>query len=35
MGINHRRGNIGVTEEFLHRPDIVAILQQVGRKGMT
>jgi hypothetical protein len=26
MGIDHRRGDIGMTEEFLHRADIVAIL---------
>jgi len=35
LGVDHRCGDIGVTEEFLHRADVIAILQQVGRKGMT
>ncbi len=32
MGINHRRLDVTVAEEFLHRPDIVAALDEVGRE---
>jgi hypothetical protein len=28
MGINHRRLNIVVPQEFLYRPDVVAALQK-------
>ena len=34
VGVNHRRGDILVPQPLLNRPDIVARLQQVCRKGM-
>jgi len=35
MSVNLRRGNIDMTEHFLHRPQVSATFQQMGRKGMT
>src|SRR5215510_11388721 len=35
VGVDHRRRDILVPEELLHRPDIIASLEQVGCKGMT
>ncbi len=34
MGIDHRGGNILMTEEFLHSSDVVAAAQQMGGKRM-
>ena len=34
MGVDHRRGHIAVAEQFLHRADVVARLQQVRGKGV-
>jgi hypothetical protein len=34
VGINHRRGNVLVPEQFLHRADVIAGLQQVCGKRM-
>ena len=34
MGINHRGFDIFMTEQFLDGADIVAVLQEVGGKGM-
>jgi hypothetical protein len=34
VGVDHRRADIGVAEEFLHRADVVAVFEQVGRKRM-
>lgn len=34
MGINHRGGNIRMTEQLLHRSDVVAILQQMSGEGV-
>ncbi len=35
MRIDHRRGNILVSQEFLDRPDVVAAFEQMGGKAMT
>jgi hypothetical protein len=35
VGVNHGGFYVLVTENFLNRPDIVAFLQKVGRKGMS
>lgn len=35
MGINLRRGDIGVTEQHLHGAQIGTVIQQVGGKSMT
>jgi hypothetical protein len=32
MGVNHRRANVLVAQEFLHGADVVAISQQVCRE---
>ena len=32
--INHRRSHIGMTEQFLHRADVTAGLQQMRRERM-
>ena len=32
MGVNHRRGDVFVSEQFLHRADVVSALQQMGGK---
>jgi hypothetical protein len=34
MRVHHRRAHVGVAEQFLHRPDIVPVLEQMGRKRM-
>jgi hypothetical protein len=33
MRIDHRRFHIFMAQEFLHRPDIIALLEQMRRKG--
>jgi len=35
MGIDHRCTHVLVPQEFLHRTDIVAVLQEMGRKTMS
>ena len=35
MGVNHRRAHVAVPEKLLNRADVVAILEQVGREGVT
>ncbi len=35
MGVDHRRAHIFVTEQLLDRPNIIPVLQEVGRKGVT
>ena len=34
MGVYHRGAHVGVSEQLLNRADIVAIVQQMGGKGM-
>jgi len=34
VSINHRRFHILVSEQFLHRADIIAVLQQVGGEAV-
>ena len=34
VGIYHGGLDVAVPQQFLHRPDVVAVLQQVRRKGM-
>src|SRR5512135_411919 len=34
MGVNHRRGDIGMAEQFLHRADVVIAFKKVRGKGM-
>ena len=34
MGIDHRCRDIGMAEQLLHRADVIAMIQQVRRKGM-
>ena len=34
MGVDHRRGHIGVAEQMLDRANIRPALQQMGRKRM-
>ena len=34
MGVDHGGGDIGVTEQFLYGPDIIAVFQQMGGKTM-
>jgi hypothetical protein len=34
MRIDHRRLHIVVAQEFLHRPDIIALLEQMRRKAV-
>jgi hypothetical protein len=34
MGINHRCLDVFMSQQFLHRTDIVAILEQMSGKGM-
>jgi hypothetical protein len=34
MGVDHRRADVTMPEQFLHRPDVVAVFQQVRRKGV-
>jgi hypothetical protein len=33
--INHRCRYVGMTEQFLHRPDVVAVLEQMRREAVT
>jgi len=33
--VDHRRPDVAVTEEFLNRTDIVTVLEQVSREGVT
>ena len=35
VSINHGRTQIGMPEQFLHRPDIAATFQQMSRKAVT
>src|SRR5713101_6420540 len=35
MGVDHRRTNVFMAEEFLNRANVIAIFQQVCRKRMT
>ena len=35
VGIDHRGTNIGVAQQFLHGPDIVPVLQEMGGEGVT
>jgi hypothetical protein len=32
--IHHRRANVIVPEQFLHRSNIISVLQEMGRKRM-
>lgn len=34
MGVDHRRADVPMPEEFLNRPDVEAVLQQVRGKGV-
>lgn len=34
VGIDLRRGDVGVTEKGLHNPEVRPALQQMGRVGM-
>ena len=34
MGVDHRRAHVLVAQQLLDRPNIIPILQQVGRKGV-
>src|SRR5512139_3074985 len=34
MGVDHRRADIPVSEQFLYRPDVVAILEQMSGEGV-
>ena len=33
MGVNHRRRNIFVSQQLLHRSDILAAFQELGRNS--
>src|SRR5437763_2180085 len=35
MGVDHRRADVDMPEQFLHGADIVARFEQMGRKGVT
>ena len=35
MGVDLRRGDVGVTEKLLHRAQVRAPLQEMAGKGMT
>ena len=32
VGVDHRRGHVPMSQELLNRPDVVAVLEQVGGK---
>jgi len=32
VGIDHRCAHVAVPEQLLHRPDVVVVLEQVGRE---
>jgi hypothetical protein len=34
MRVHHRRADVRVAEHLLHRPDVVPVLEQMGRKRM-
>ena len=34
MGVDHRRADIGVSEQFLNRSDVVAVFEQVSGEGV-
>ena len=34
VGVDHRRRDVAMAEQFLHRADVVAPLEQVRREGM-
>jgi hypothetical protein len=34
VGVDHRRADIAVPQELLDRPDVVAVLEQMGREGV-
>ncbi len=34
MGVNHRRADVAVSQEFLDGADVVAVFEQVNREGM-
>ena len=34
VGVDHRRRDVAVAEEFLHGADVVAVFEQVGRERM-
>lgn len=34
MGIDHRRADISVPQQFLYSPDVVAVFQEMRGKGM-
>ncbi len=34
MGVNHRRTDVHVPEQFLNSSDVIAIFKQMGGKGM-
>jgi len=35
MGVDHGGGNIGMAEQFLHRADVVTVLQKVRGERMS
>ena len=35
VGVDHRRADVRMTEQFLHRSNVVPILEQMGREGVT
>ncbi len=35
MGVNHRGAHIPVPKQFLNRPDVIAVFQQMRGEGMT
>jgi hypothetical protein len=35
MGVDHRRLDVAVAQEFLNCPNVVAAFEQMRRKGMT
>jgi len=34
MGVDHRRADIGMAQQFLNSADIVPLLQEMGGKGV-
>src|SRR5262249_41553409 len=34
MRVDHRRADVPVSQEFLHRPDIVTVLEEMGREAV-
>jgi hypothetical protein len=35
VSVNHRGADVPVTQQFLDRPDVVSVLEQVSGEGMT